>query len=133
MLDSVSPSNDPGVGLGPIVVKSGGKIISLAPPMTIRSFAKKRGTSFHHFISVTCSTATIPNVSDADLNLNESHKTDVSFAKADVLAWKLLPPYTNFEKHMKKVLPNYIKQARDMTKHVQGVPNVSKKTYKLAK
>ena len=94
-LDSVSPNNESGVGLGPIVVKSGGKIISLAPPMTIRSYyafhsniikpvslslcnhyisvyAKKRGTSFHHFVTVTCSTVTIPNVSDADLNLKRN-------------------------------------------------------------
>lgn len=132
-LGSVSPDNESGVGLGPIVVKSGGKIISLAPPMTIRSYAKKRGTSFHHFVTVTCSTVTIPNVSDADLNLKETHKTDVSFAKADVLAWKLLPPYTDFEKYMKKVLPEYIKRARDLTKSLEGVPTVPKKTYKLVK
>ena len=47
---------------------------------------------------MTCSTVTIPNVSDADVNLKEMHKTDVSFAEADVSAWKLLPPYNDFEK-----------------------------------
>ena len=119
--------------MGPIVVKSGGKVVSLAPPMTIRSYAKKRGKSFHHFVSVTCSTVTIPNVPNADLNLKETHKSDVTFAKADVLAWKLLPPYTDFEKYMKKVLPDYVKQARDMTKNVKGIPTVPKKTYKLVK
>ncbi len=101
--------------------------------MTIRSYAKKRGKSFHHFVSVTCSTVTIPNVSDANLNLKETHKSDVSFAKADVLAWKMLPPYTNFEKYMKMVLPDCVKQARDMTKHIKGVPNVPRKIYKLVK
>ena len=34
---------------------------------------------------------------------------------------------------MKKMLPDYIKQARDMTKSSKGVPTISKKTYKLAK
>ncbi len=81
-----SPYNEPGVGLGPIVVKSGGTVVSLAPPMTIRSYTKKKGKSVHHFLIMTCSTVTIPNVSDADLNLKETHKTDLSFAKADVLA-----------------------------------------------
>ena len=91
-MDSVSPNIESGVGLSPIVVKFGGRIISLAPPMTIRSYAKRRRALFHHFVSVTCSTVTIPNVSDADLNSKETYKTDVSFAKVDVLAWKLLPP-----------------------------------------
>jgi hypothetical protein len=40
-LDNVSPNNEYGVGLGPIVVNSGGERISLAPPTTIRCYAKK--------------------------------------------------------------------------------------------
>ncbi len=38
-LDNVSSNNEPGVGLGPIVVKYGGKIVSLAPSMTNRCYA----------------------------------------------------------------------------------------------
>ncbi len=34
---------------------------------------------------------------------------------------------------MKKVLPNYVKEAREMTEDRQGVPTVLKKTYKLVK
>jgi hypothetical protein len=132
-LHCVCPFNESGYGSGPIVVKSGGKVISLAPPMTIRSYAKKRGMCFHHFVSVTCSTVTIPNVSDADLNLKETHKTDVSFAEADVSAWKLLPPYTDFEKYMKKVLPDYVRNARDNTMKSKDIPHVPKKTYNLVK
>ena len=108
-------------------------MISLAPPLTIRCYAKKRGESFHHVVSVTCATVSIPNVSGADLNVKESHKTDVSMARADVSAWKILPPYTDFEKYMKTVLPDYVKWARFRTIDEEGVPTISKKTYKLVK
>ncbi len=114
-LHCVCPFNKSGYGSGPIVVKSGGKVISLAPPMTIRSYAKKRGICCHHFVGVTCFTVTIPNVSDADLTLKEAHKSDVSFAEADVSAWKLLPTYNDFEKYTKKFLLDYVRNARDMT------------------
>ena len=132
-LDCVSPDNESGVGVGPLVVKSGGKVISLAPPMTVRCYAKKRGKSFHHIVSVTCANVSIPNVVGADLNVKETHKTDVSFRRADVSAWKLLPPYTDYEKYMKQVLPDYVKYARRMTSDFVGVPAIPKKTYKLVK
>ncbi len=34
---------------------------------------------------------------------------------------------------MKQVLPDYVKEARDRSKYIEGVPVVSKKTYKLVK
>ena len=76
---------------------------------------------------MTCATVSIPNVSGADLNVKESHKTDVSMARADVSAWKILPPYTDFEKYMKTVLPDYVKWARFRTRDEEGVPIISKK------
>ena len=82
---------------------------------------------------MTCSTVTIPKVSDADLNLKETLKNDVSFAEADVSACKLLPPYNDFEKYMKKVLLDYVRNARDMTMKSTDIPHVPKKTYNLVK
>jgi hypothetical protein len=60
-------------------------------------------------------------------------KTDVSFADADVSAWKLLPPYNVFEKYMKKVLSEYERNALDKTMKSTDIPHVPKNTYNLVK
>ncbi len=121
------------MGVGPIVLKSGGKIISLAPPMTISCYAKLRGKSFQHLVSVSCATVSIPNARDAVLNIKATHAIDVSFKSAKVSVWKLVPPYSELERYMMKLLPSYVREARALTKDTKGVPVVPKKTHKLVK
>ena len=133
-LDSVSPVSESGVGVGSLVLKSGGKVISLVPPMTFKFTAKPIGDSFLQHVEVRCATVTIANTDGVTgLNFVETHAMDVSFENASVKTWKLLPPYDNYEKYIQKTLAPQIREARELTQGRDGVPKVPKRTYKLAK
>ena len=101
--------------------------------MTIICYAKLRGKSFQHLVSVSCAIVSIPNAQNKVLNIKTTHAIDVSFESTKVSVWKLLPPYSDIEKYMMKLLPLYVREVRALTKDTKRLPVVKKKTHKLVK
>ena len=134
LVSTLRPDGTSRVGYGPVLLKSGGKIFSLVPPMTFCSYAKQMGSSWCHVVDVRCPVVSIPNSkTDTELQFSETHDTDVSFASSSVKTWPLLPPYDDYAKYLKKTLPEFVLGARDYYKEKDNAPQVSKKTKKLMK
>ncbi len=62
-----------------LVVKSGGKVVSLIPPLSFHSRWEQRGSPWMHHVDLIFVTAEISNVKDNDIKLSERHSIDVSF------------------------------------------------------
>ena len=131
-ISETKPDGTSKVGYGPIVIKSGGKVLSLVPPMTICSYAQQKGSSWRHVVDVSCPIVSIPNAKKSDLQFSEEHRTDVSFESADVNTWPLLPPYDDYSKYLKKTLPQYVSGAHEYYKDNENAPKVPKRVQKLA-
>ena len=131
----VSPDTSSVVGTGPMIIKSGGKIHCLAPPLTIRSTATVKGVMFIHYVEVTFSTVVIKNKAEGKIKIgtSEMHALDVSNDGADVHHWKLLPPYDDFMRYMKKTLPSRVKNLRDIVKKDINLPQVPDRVWDAVK
>ena len=134
LVSTVRPDGTSKVGYGPVVIKSGGKVVSLATPMTISSYAVLVGSSWRHMVDVSCPVVSIPNSkTDAELQFSEVHDTDVSFDSAAVRTWTLLPPYDDYAQYLKKTLPEFVAGAHEYYKEKDNAPQVPKRMRKLMK
>ena len=129
-VSEIKPDGTSKVGYGPILIKSGGKVLSLVPPMTMCSYAQRKGSSWRHVVDVTCPIVSIPNAKNADLQFSEEHRIDVSFQSSDVNTWPLLPPYDDYSKYLKKALPRYVSGAHEYYKDNENAPQVPKRVRK---
>ena len=134
-LQLVSPDTSSVVGAGPMILKSGGKILSMAPPLTIRSSAVAKGVGFLHFVEVSFTTVVIKNSAEAKIKIGTTalHPLEVSAELADVDHWKVLPPYDNFKRYMQKTLPLHIRQIRSTVKGNVDLPQVPNRVWDAAK